>query len=98
MRFVLTPAQLNGLKSHEYRSQGESILETLVLKRFWRWLVAFLPLSIAPNTITFTGFIIAMVTSLAVVLQDLNAEGKVRGGGGCVRGVKGRRGEAEEGC
>lgn len=77
MRFVLTPIQLNGLKNHEYRSQGSSILESLVLKRFWKWLVTFLPDYIAPNLITFTGFVIAMATSLAVVLQDLNAEGKV---------------------
>ena len=78
MWFVLTPAQLNGLKTHEYRSQGVSILENLALKQFWRWLVTFLPVSVAPNLITFTGFLIAMATSLAVVLQDLNAEGKVR--------------------
>lgn len=76
MRFVLTPVQLNGLKNHEYRSQGTSILESLILKRFWRWLVSLLPLSVAPNLITFTGFIIAMVTSMVVVLPDLNAEGK----------------------
>ena len=78
MWFVLTPAQLNGLKSHEYRSQGISVLESLGLKRFWRWLVSFLPRSIAPNLITFIGFVIAMATSLAVVLPDCNAEGKVR--------------------
>ena len=78
MRFVLTTDQLNGLKGHVYRSQGTSILEALVLKRFWRWLVTFLPFSIAPNLITFTGFIIAMVSSLCVLLPDLNAEGKVR--------------------
>ena len=76
--FALTSAQLSGLKSHEYRSQGVSVLESLALKRFWRWLVTFLPRSVAPNLITFTGVVIAMVTSLAVVLPDLNAEGKVR--------------------
>ena len=80
MRFVLSPAQLQGLKIHEYRSQGSSLLESLALKRFWRWLVSFLPLSVAPNIITFTGFIIAMATSLVVVLPDLNAEGKVSRG------------------
>lgn len=77
MRFVLTPDQLNGLKNHEYRCQGSSVLESLVLKKFWKWLVTFLPLYIAPNLITFIGFVIAMTTSLAVVLQDVNAEGKV---------------------
>ena len=78
MRFVLTAAQLDGLKTHVYRSQGTSLLESLALKRFWRWLVSFLPLSVAPNLITFSGFIIAMATSLAVIVPDLNAEGKVR--------------------
>ena len=78
MRFVLTQAQLEGLKTHVYRSQGVSLIESLVLKRLWRWLVSLLPSSLAPNLITFAGFVIAMATSLAVILPDLNAEGKVR--------------------
>lgn len=80
MRFLLTQPQLEGLKTHVYRSQGISLIESLVLKRFWRWLVSFLPLTIAPNVITFSGFLIAMATSLAVIFSDLNAEGKVRKG------------------
>lgn len=80
MRFLLTQPQLEGLKTHVYRSQGISLIESLVLKRFWRWLVSFLPLTVAPNVITFSGFLIAMATSLAVIFPDLNAEGKVRKG------------------
>ena len=78
MRFLLSPAQLEGLKTHVYRSQGVSLLESLALRRFWRWLVSFLPLSLAPNLITFSGFLVAMATALPVVIPDPNGEGKVR--------------------
>ncbi|CAI8024167.1 Homeodomain-interacting protein kinase 2 [Geodia barretti] len=88
MRFVLTQAQLEGLKTHVYRSQGVSLIESLVLKRLWRWLVSLLPSSLAPNLITFAGFVIAMATSLAVILPDLNAEGKTLDG---MDGIQARR-------
>ena len=80
MRFVLTPTQLKGLKEHKYSSQGISLLEYYALNSFWSWLVEFVPRWVAPNLITFVGFSASLVTTLAIILQDPNAEGKVRGG------------------
>lgn len=77
MKEVLTPYQLNRLKDHQYRSEGVSLVEHYVLRHFWDWLVERVPLWVAPNLITFTGFCFTVGTALLMVLQDLNAEGKV---------------------
>ena len=77
MKEVLTPYQLNRLKDHQYRSEGVSLVEHYVLRHFWNWLVERVPLWVAPNLITFTGFCFTVGTALLMVLQDLNAEGKV---------------------
>lgn len=73
----LTAYQRKKLKEHQYRSEGVSLLEQLFLKRFWRWLVLKFPMWLAPNTITLTGFVVMLITTLCVLLQDLNCEGKV---------------------
>lgn len=72
----LSPAHLRGLKDHKYTAEGTSITE-VYLQPFWRWSVTQLPLWLAPNLITFTGLIINTLTCLAVILTDLNCEGKV---------------------
>lgn len=77
MRAVLTPSQLNRLKDHQYRTEGASLVEYYFLRHFWDWLVEKVPLWVAPNLITFVGFCVTVVTALVMVLQDLNAEGKV---------------------
>ena len=74
---ILTTSQRKKLKEHQYRSEGVSIFEQLFLKRFWKWLVLKFPTWVAPNTITLTGFIIMFITTLCILLQDLNCEGKV---------------------
>ena len=77
MRSILTPAQRLKLKDHVYRSEGCSIIEEVVLKHFWNWLVERFPLWLAPNLITLIGFIITVAGTLSVVLQDMNCEGVV---------------------
>ena len=79
MRTILTPLQRKKLKEHVYRSEGIGIIEALVLKKFWAWLVLKFPLWLAPNLMTMIGFIVTLVGALCVILQDLNCEGKVGG-------------------
>ena len=74
---LLTIYQREMLKKHVYKSEGCSITEMLILKHFWNWLTLRFPLWLAPNTITFVGLIITLCTTLSVILQDLNCEGKV---------------------
>ncbi len=74
----LTEAQKRNLKDHVYKSQGYSLLEQLFLNRFWSSLVTMLPIWLAPNLITFVGFIIGLGGALSVILQDWNCIGQVR--------------------
>ncbi len=75
---VLTSLQRDNLRKHVYKSEGGSIVEDYVLRHFWDWLTSKFPLWLAPNTITFIGFVITLVTSLCLIMQDLTCEGKVR--------------------
>lgn len=77
LRPVLNPSQLQRLKDHKYRSEGVSIIEEYLLVPFWNWLVELIPLWVAPNLLTVIGYVVTVVTSLLIVLQDMNAEGKV---------------------
>lgn len=77
MRRILTSTQRLKLKEHRYQSEGCSIIEELLLKYFWNWLVEKFPLWLAPNLITFVGFVITVAGTLSVMLQDMNCEGKV---------------------
>ncbi|OHS96361.1 Cholinephosphotransferase 1 [Tritrichomonas foetus] len=57
-----TPNEIENMKKHKYNGTDNSILGTLFLRSFWNWLVEFFPKSVAPNTITFIGFLIEFVT------------------------------------
>jgi len=92
---VLSSLQRDNLKKHVYKSEGCSLVEDLFLRYFWDWLTARFPLWLAPNTITFIGFVVTMTTSLSVILQDLGCAGKVgghcsvgEGRGGANRGME----------
>ena len=74
----LTNEQKRGLKEHVYRSQGCSLLEDLLLKHFWTWLVTKFPRWLAPNLITLIGFAVTVASTLSVLLQDMGCQGVVR--------------------
>ena len=77
MNTVLTETQLRNLKDHKYSCQGTSIIEQY-LQPIWRALVEKLPLWVAPNLITFTGLMVNFASTVLIVVQDPNGEGKVR--------------------
>ena len=79
----LSLAQLQRLKEHKYRSQGTSVSEVF-MQPYWRWLVTKVPLWVAPNLITFVGLVMNLFTTVLVVLYDLNCEGAVSVGAGCI--------------
>lgn len=51
---------LPNLKAYKYSGCDYSILSRYVLKYYWDWVVSLVPLSVAPNFITFTGFLIGI--------------------------------------
>lgn len=86
---VLTSFQRDNLRKHVYKSEGGSLVEDLILRYFWDWLTAKFPLWLAPNMVTFIGFLVTLATSLCLILQDLTCAGKVQ----CILYVAGGRGK-----
>lgn len=74
---VLTPTQLHKLKKHQYRAENNSFLEYYIFNPFWNRIITMVPLWVAPNLITFTGFCLAVAATAVTVTSDLNAEGAV---------------------
>lgn len=62
----LTAQQLKRLADHKYSASGRSLLEP-PLQIFWNWIVEHIPLWLAPNTITITGLLINISTTLVLV-------------------------------
>ncbi|XP_043821883.1 cholinephosphotransferase 1 isoform X2 [Dromiciops gliroides] len=62
----LSPAQLRRLEEHRYSAAGTSLLEPL-LQPFWRWLVARVPLWLAPNAITLSGLLVNVLSMLLLI-------------------------------
>ncbi|MBN3276615.1 CEPT1 ethanolaminephosphotransferase, partial [Polyodon spathula] len=62
----LSRHQLKRLDEHRYRSAGRSLLEPL-MQCYWEWLVARVPVWIAPNLITIVGLVTNIFTTLVLV-------------------------------
>eukprot|EP00795_Rhopilema_esculentum_P008613 gene8613-14625_t len=63
---VLGKTQLQKLLEHKYSAQGTSIAE-VYLQPFWRYVVEFMPLWLAPNTITTLGLAVNIITSALIM-------------------------------
>lgn len=72
---VLNDRQLKRLSEHKYSSECVSILDPY-LQVYWRWLVQQLPLWLAPNTLTVSGLVINVVTSLVLIWYCPQAQGE----------------------
>ncbi|KAK2834666.1 hypothetical protein Q7C36_015367 [Tachysurus vachellii] len=62
----LSPAQLKRLEQHKYSASGRSLLEP-PCQIYWNWLVEQIPVWLAPNTLTITGLIINVFTTIILV-------------------------------
>ncbi|KAK3525670.1 hypothetical protein QTP70_004316 [Hemibagrus guttatus] len=62
----LSPAQLKRLEQHKYSAAGRSLLEP-PCQIYWNWLVEQIPTWLAPNTLTITGLIINVFTTIILV-------------------------------
>ncbi|XP_018432296.1 PREDICTED: choline/ethanolaminephosphotransferase 1 [Nanorana parkeri] len=61
----LSRHQLKRLEEHRYKSCGKSLLEPL-MQGFWEWLVAQVPMWIAPNLITILGLVVNIFTTVVL--------------------------------
>lgn len=54
----------------QYNSVDTSILSVNVMHPFWNWCVQFFPRWMAPNLITFTGFLLTVVNFVLIGYYD----------------------------
>ena len=73
---ILCSGQLQKLSEHKYSAQGTSISE-VVLQPFWRYVVELMPLWLAPNTITISGLLVNISTSILIIYLCPLAVGEV---------------------
>eukprot|EP00049_Salpingoeca_infusionum_P006185 m.102471 g.102471 ORF g.102471 m.102471 type:complete len:398 (-) comp13223_c2_seq2:1648-2841(-) len=64
--YVLTQAQCDGIKHHEYAVRGKSIMDE-ALQPWFNWLVEQVPMWVAPNLITFVGLMVNLISNLLLV-------------------------------
>ena len=73
---VLTEPQLKRLKEHRYASEGTTLLDPY-MQHFWKWLVEFCPLWVAPNLLTIVGLFINIATTIILLAATDGAKEQV---------------------
>lgn len=76
MPVVLTEVQLKRLKEHRYASEGTTLFDPL-MQKFWKWLVEYCPLWIAPNLLTIIGLAVNIGTSVLLMIETDGAKEQV---------------------
>jgi phosphatidylglycerophosphate synthase len=69
MRKILGLEELENISKHKYSSNGASILDPL-FQPFWCFVVEAIPLTIAPNMLTFVGLILNVTCGLMIIYFD----------------------------
>jgi len=73
MPVVLTEQQLKRLKEHKYASEGITLFDPF-MQEFWKWLVQFCPLWVAPNLLTIVGLALNIGTSVLLMIETNGAK------------------------
>ncbi|CAG9829087.1 unnamed protein product [Diabrotica balteata] len=68
----LTKDHLIGFDNYKYNCIDSGILSIYVMHPFWNWVVKYCPRFIAPNLLTFTGFLFTVIMYLNFALLDYN--------------------------
>ncbi|CAF1358398.1 unnamed protein product [Adineta ricciae] len=70
---VLTEQELKRLKEHKYASEGITLFDPF-MQEFWKWLVEFCPLWVAPNLLTIVGLALNIGTSVLLMIETNGAK------------------------
>lgn len=73
---VLNEPQIKKLREHKYASEGTTLLDP-PMQEFWKWLVQFCPLWVAPNLITIVGLVLNIGTSVLLMILTNGAKEQV---------------------
>ncbi|KAK4321847.1 hypothetical protein Pmani_007384 [Petrolisthes manimaculis] len=66
----LTPEQLQGFENYKYSAQDTSPLSNYVMHPFWNTVVKICPRWIAPNVLTFVGFLFTVANFVLLAVYD----------------------------
>jgi phosphatidylglycerophosphate synthase len=66
---IFTQEELQAAKNHKYSGTDDSLLVNYCLKYFWNWIVELLPKTLAPNVITFVGFLAEVISFLVCFVE-----------------------------
>ncbi|KAG6453060.1 ethanolaminephosphotransferase 1 [Manduca sexta] len=70
MARFLSEEQLKGFERYKYNSVDTSVLSNYVMHPFWNWCVQFCPVWVAPNLLTFSGFLLTVLNFLLFSYYD----------------------------
>lgn len=73
---VLTEQELRRLREHKYASEGTTLFDP-VMQEFWKWLVEYCPLWVAPNLVTIVGLAMNIGTSVLLMIETNGAKEQV---------------------
>lgn len=68
----LNDDHLKGFDNYKYNSKDTGILSIYVMHPFWNWVVQYCPKNIAPNLLTFSGFLCTVAMYLMYAILDYN--------------------------
>ena len=74
---VLTAKEISRLREHRYASEGTTLLDPW-MQHFWKWLVEYCPLWVAPNLLTIIGLVINIATSVLLLIYTKGATEQVQ--------------------
>ncbi|ESL09634.1 aminoalcohol phosphotransferase [Trypanosoma rangeli SC58] len=63
----IPPEYLPNLKKYKYCGSDSSILGRCIMQPYWNFIVNLVPMTVAPNAITLTGFLIGVSSSILVM-------------------------------
>ncbi|KAF8288390.1 putative choline/ethanolamine phosphotransferase (CEPT) [Trypanosoma cruzi] len=63
----IPPDYVSNLKKYKYSGSDSSIIARYVMQPYWNFIVSLVPMTVAPNAITLTGFLIGLSSSILVM-------------------------------
>ncbi|XP_052776348.1 ethanolaminephosphotransferase 1-like isoform X2 [Mya arenaria] len=72
---VLSDEILAGFDKYKYNAVDTSPLSNYVMHPFWNWCVKLVPMWVAPNVLTLTGFLLLVFNFLVMIYYDLDFYG-----------------------
>ncbi|KFM77851.1 Ethanolaminephosphotransferase 1, partial [Stegodyphus mimosarum] len=68
----LSPERMRGFENYKYSAIDTNPLSNYVMHPFWNQVVKLVPTWLAPNVLTFTGFLLTLLNAILLAVYDYN--------------------------